>query len=145
MDTLEITLKNTKPFSINSYYIGRLRVRSPEARRWGSSIHSKLVDYKQDFEKFRSGFDAKHHALHCTLVFRMPNLYNAKGEISHQAMDLSNIEKTLIDIITGIKYLDRGLDTLGIDDKFIINLNSTKIHDKDFSIMIKFTKVSNGK
>lgn len=143
MDTLEITLKNTKSFSINNYYIGRLRVRSPEARKWGQEIHDKLVVYKQDFEKFRSGFDAKHHALHIEITRYLPNLYNESGTINHQSMDCSNTEKSLIDIVTGSKYFERGLCTLNIDDKFIVRMVSEKRYGPKNLIHIKFTKVAN--
>jgi hypothetical protein len=71
----------------------------------------------------------------------MPNLYNEKGEINHQSKDLSNIEKPIIDIVTGKKYFDRGETTLNIDDKFITHLDSWKKYDDNYSIHIIFTIV----
>lgn len=69
----------------------------------------------------------------------MPNLYNNKEEINHQSKDLSNVEKPLLDIVTGRKYFERGESTLNIDDKFLINLTSKKRYAESYSIDIVFT------
>lgn len=136
---LDIELHDTKAFSINNYYYGTRRIRTREARGWGERIHRQLAVYRYLMVDFFNEFDPNKHVLHCHIMFGMPNLFNKRGEVNHFAKDLSNIEKPLLDIVTGKKYFDRGEPTLNIDDKFITKLISEKVPSNSYNIKLSFT------
>lgn len=138
MTKINLILNNIKPFSINSYYYGTRRVRTREARLWGEDIHRQLQVYRYLMVDFQKQFNPTIHTLHCSLRFSIPNLFTKAGEINHQSKDLSNIEKPLLDIVTGRKYFDRGEPTLNIDDKYITRLLSEKVYGSSYTIEIEF-------
>ena len=91
-------------------------------------------------QAIKTEFQPTKHALKVSYDFFYPYklLYTKKGEISKRSFDLTNIEKLLQDNLFEHRYNGREIDGLiienfDIDDKFIIDLHSSKnVHDKDY-------------
>lgn len=118
---------NIHPFSINKAYYRRGN-RTKEYREWGEQIHLALDAYKDEIDSFRDKFDPLKHALEVEITHFIPSstLYTKAGKISRRSKDLSNVEKTLIDVLFEPKYFKRGFSTLNLDDTLIISLHSFK-------------------
>lgn len=134
---------NLPPFSINSYYY-RTRQRTKEARLWANDIFRTLANYKEDILEFRSNFDVTQHSLGLELVFTYPQniFYTKQNTISSKTMDITNVEKPILDLLTHPRYNERPLPegclNLNIDDKFITEMHSTKQAGKEYSIKAIF-------
>lgn len=124
------------PFSINSAYYKKSKVRTQKCRAWGDAIHAQisLPDVARQIVDFRTKIHEKSF-IHAELRFYYPSskLYTQRGGISRLSMDLSNIEKMLIDLIFDKKYTGRisdanlPIETLCADDKLLTRLVSEKI------------------
>lgn len=136
---------NSPPFSINSAYY-RNRQRTKECRAWGNQIHSQMSQpsVAAAIKLFKQSLDS-HTKLSVELNFKYPEkkLYTIKGEVSRRSMDLSNIEKLLIDLIFDKRFQDRITDcgniveSLEEDDKKIMKLISTKSLSDDDTYQIE--------
>lgn len=129
---MELKLKFiAPPFSINAYYY-KTRQRTRGARLWANDIFRQMDMFYDDIVEFRDQFDVGIHGLEIDLKFYYPEelFFNKAGTISAKTMDLSNVEKPLIDLLTQSKYADRaipeGAENLRIDDRYIIALRSSK-------------------
>lgn len=134
------------PFSINKYYYyGKPKVvRTQAARKWGENIHKQLLDLglNDQFEKARKLYNPKTMGIAVKLVFgiKRERFFTKRGTINRRAMDLSNIEKPLIDLIFAEKYLKRdGICNLGIDDQYICKLESEKAPADIDTIAVEIT------
>lgn len=82
-----------------------------------------------------AGIGARHVQVNGTfavlLEFVYPKavFYNKQGTISSKSHDLSNVEKGLIDLIFGA--------TMGVNDKYITKLVSTKRSGAEYSINVQ--------
>jgi len=123
---LNLTL-NAPPFSINKAYYRRGN-RTTEYREWTQNIHDQLDSFSDEITAFREAFAPTKHALSVRIIHFLPSskLYTKSGKISRRSKDLSNVEKTLIDVLFDPRYFKRGFSTLNLDDTFIVNLNSFK-------------------
>ena len=132
MDLL-LNLKS-RPFSCNkSHY--RNGMRTKENRRWADSIQEQLAEpeNKEKILKFKNNL-SKYPLFHVSLFFLHPaaKFYTQSNDVHIKTMDLSNIEKGLIDLLFDARYNDRNTDSgaliLNIDnnDKRSICLESYK-------------------
>ena len=135
MEEIRFRLK-AAPFSINkAYYKNRKRTR--ECREWGDDILLQLQSSKI-LSKLRKVKQWKAIELHLLYHYPKEKLYTKKGEISRRSMDLSNIEKLLIDLICDSRYngrvlKDTVLENANVDDKLIVKLVSEKRLSEDNS------------
>jgi len=129
---IEIKL-NARGFSINDAYYRRGN-RTVNYRKWTDDIHRQISSLGC-IERFKKVFDKKEHFLTVDIVRYIPEslFYNKDGSIKINTLDLSNTEKTIIDVIFDKKYQDRQLKTGGTiktlecDDKAICKLTSVKL------------------
>jgi Holliday junction resolvase RusA-like endonuclease len=128
---MEINIKlNSPPFSINkSHY--RNGNRTVENRAWGEKILEQLYKHKNEFEEFNKYVNKfiNDIELQVSLIYYMPRekLYTKKGKVNGNSMDLSNIEKGLLDLIFDKRFNKRGWVNLNLDDALITRLVSEKI------------------
>lgn len=149
----EFRLKS-KPYSINSFYYRDGRIIKQEAKEWMAQIFHLLSssENQEKLEQIRKSFDKNLHYFKVKLEFYFPKntLFNKKGLLSSRAFDLSNIEKTLIDLIFLPKYHKQqfpyGCPNINIDDKYICELESIKGLSSDYNyetrIIIKILPLS---
>lgn len=135
---------NSPPFSVNSAYY-RNRKRTLKCRKWGDTILRQLQEssIKKSLKELH---DVNPSSLTVCLEFSYPRskLYTKQSkytEISRLSMDLSNIEKLLIDLIFDARYNERELDgkllsNLNLDDKIITKLISSKVLNPDDKMQI---------
>lgn len=141
------------PFSINKAYYKRSKTRTAECREWGDNILIQLQNpaIQAMFELVREVLP-EHPLLGIMIEFQSPVdvLYTKSGDISRRSMDLSNIEKLLIDLIFDPRFdgriiKDQKVRNLAIDDKFIVDMHSSKREspDEDFHILVDIYIVEN--
>lgn len=108
-----------KAFSINAAYYKNRFIKTMEFRDWQTLVLEHLNDIKLlddlrlEYERVGGVF-----AVELTFVYPYPIYYNKQKTISSKTFDLSNVEKPLLDVIFG--------DRLGINDKYVVELNSAK-------------------
>lgn len=137
MKTYKLHLPNCRGFSINKAYYKSTFTRTQECREWARGIAAALQS-PQNMSKiaeFLTKYSQKVHGIGVFLRFGVPRgmFYTQKGEISRFSMDLSNVEKLLIDILFDKKHGPHALD---LDDKTIVQLVSEKVPDDTFNITI---------
>jgi len=133
------------PFSINTYYY-KNRQRTRLARLWGQEVHKQLMDLdlKDEFAEFRSKFNLKKDALSITIVYfrKSKSFFNANKQISIRSMDLTNIEKPLVDLIFDKRHKEKyDIDTLQMNDTVVCELHSYKRPSDIDLIRIKIEKI----
>ena len=146
MKSYKLVLDGCRPFSTNSaYYKNRQLTR--ECRRWRQTIIEALstTENLAAMRDFRESFDPSTQGISIALSFGMPEnkLYKINKEISRLSMDLTNIEKLLVDVIFDPKFAERGeVDNLSLDDKYVIRLYSEKIARHNYKIVVELKAVS---
>ena len=129
----------TAPLSINRWKARDARYLTPAAKDFIRTV-LYLIDFKDSkkaLKDLRESFNPKEHVYKLDIVFSYPEsiFYTAKGNISSRAHDLSNIEKTLIDVIFTPKFYGDNVPNqahnLNIDDKYITELRSCKVAKGD--------------
>lgn len=136
----------TAPLSINKYKCRDQRYLTSAAHTYiGTVLH--LISEEKNVKKLkelRDYFDPDKHAYKLNLTFYYPRdiFYTQKGLISAKSHDLSNIEKVLIDILFLPKHFGSNpphkAQNLNIDDKYIVDLNSSKRASEDHLIEVEF-------
>jgi len=130
---LNFTLQSP-PFSINKAHYKRSFTRTVECREWGDNILAQLQnpDLQLEFQEFRKSLN-KREGIIISITYNIADniFYTKKGEISRRSMDLSNIEKLLIDLIFDTRFCGREINgkvihNLAIDDKLIVDMHSKK-------------------
>lgn len=111
-----------------------MRFKSAAYKAWAEEIQYYLNDIK-GLHEMASDFADRGGAFLVKLTFSFPKhiFYNKAGAISSKSMDLSNVEKPLLDLIFG--------DTMGINDKNVIKLISEKQSDAFYCIKIRIEHV----
>ncbi len=142
----EITISFTlpfPPFSINNYYY-RNRQRTREARAWGDQILEFIQssELQTAFSAFRDSFDTQTMGIRLELKYGLPRALKKDGSIHLRGSDLSNLEKTLIDLIFDKRYNDRGTPNLNLDDALILELHSYKYQSKEHEIHVRLEAIS---
>lgn len=120
-----------KPFSVNAYRYRDQRFKTKEARDWEVEVKVLLEEFEKDFSELKEDFDNANGELHVSLcaVYPPHTFYNKSGGISAKTIDITNFEKPLIDLIFK--------ETIGIDDRFITHLISTKQPGASLGILVK--------
>jgi hypothetical protein len=133
------------PFSVNKAYY-RNRQRTEECRRWGNNILTQLQDprLRADLISLRDSYDALRHSFFIEITHFTPKLYTKAGTINKRSMDLSNIEKLLIDLIFDTRFQgriinDMEINNLGIDDATILDMVSRKRYGPDYKILVRIS------
>lgn len=138
---------NSPPFSINSAHY-RNGNRTQKCRKWADKIFYQLLDpqVQAQLEAMRKTFDQTAHQFSVDLTFYIPSskYFTKSGKISCNSMDLSNIEKLLIDLIFDKRFHGRKLgkeviSNLAIDDAYITELRSRKLPSSSYSIRVQIT------
>lgn len=109
-----------KPFSVNAMTYRDTRFKTAEFKSWANEVrnlleeHKPLLDMAMDFkDASQADFEVQ-----ITVLYPQHIFFNKLGQISAKTMDVSNIEKPLIDIIFK--------DFMDVDDRHIWKLISTK-------------------
>jgi hypothetical protein len=131
---------NVKALSINSmYYNNRNHGKTADAKAWTAQVCAELNRFSELLAKFRETFDSSKHAYVVHLEYETPKMFNAKGVISAQSLDISNWEKPLIDLIfIESNYGDGIYQSLNLntDDRFITTLVSRKKYGLAYKINV---------
>ena len=119
-----------KPFSVNAYFYASRKVKTQAARAWEEEMKFLLEEHKQLAEftpaHIKNGGD---FTVYMTFIYPRNMFRNKVGDISSKTMDLSNVEKPVLDMLFR--------ETMGIDDKHVTQLVSRKVAGDDFAIVIR--------
>ena len=115
--------------SINSFYTGNRQFKSAAARQWTMEAFHQLNQphILEKLKLLREEFDVSKHTyeIHIKVAYPVEKFYNKKGEISAKTIDVTNFEKSLVDLIFLPKFFDE-LQNLNADDRFLTKMYSEK-------------------
>jgi Holliday junction resolvase RusA-like endonuclease len=119
-----------KAFSVNAYYYAIRKVKTSEARAWEELVAQELEELKE-LTDMAMDFNEKGGTLAIWIDVQYPHhvYYNNLGLVSSKTFDCSNVEKPLLDLIVGRR--------MGINDKFVTELHSTKSVGSTYQIVVK--------
>ena len=127
----------SKPVSINNFYYANKRhgIRA-EAKEWQSDLFVALASStnKAIIQNLKSHFDERVHGYKFSITYEAPasTFYTKRSTLSSRQIDLSNCEKSLIDVFFLPKYNGTyGCENLNIDDKWLLELSSRKTLSPD--------------
>ncbi len=131
----EFWLPAIEPLSINSTYIRGHNgvVKSTAARNWTQTLCHTLTAHTEKFKQLRESINLKEQGYRFTIttVYSKDTFFTKKGEMSSRTQDLSNTEKSLIDVFCLQKFAVEappyGVLNLMCDDKHVIELVSRKM------------------
>lgn len=137
-----LVLYNCRPFSINNAFYKRTFNMTAICRKWRKTIIEALKKpaNQEQLDYFRKNFNPARHGISIAISHTIPksNFFTTKGEVSRRSMDLTNIEKLLVDIIFDSRFSERNeINNLAIDDKFIVKLYSEKIVGKMWKVVVE--------
>lgn len=126
-----LILSGVKPYSINNAYYKKTFTMTAECRVWRKTVIKALKskENQQVMDEIRETFFSAIHGLVVKIRFGIPysTYWTQKGDINSKSMDLSNVEKLLIDIICDERFYERGeIRNCNVNDKYILNLISEK-------------------
>lgn len=132
---MEINLRiHVKPMSVNSMYYGdKKHGKRPEAISWSEEVLYSLRKYEKEIENLSSLFDKKKHSYIVSFVFNIPvdYFYTKSGEMSSRVMDITNVEKPLLDLLFLPKFYGtdypKKAKNINIDDRYVRKVTSEKI------------------
>lgn len=135
-----------KGLSINSTYFGdKRRGMTADARDWfRTALHvlGKPIN-AQGLEELRNSFRPKQDAYAFQIKAYIPSeiYYTKDGKLSRRAFDVSNFEKSLLDVFC----LDKYPGNLQIDDSVVRSCHSIKLpsYDDSWRIEVSIRIVSN--
>jgi len=131
---------HNKAFSVNKTHYKNKRIKTTAFREWTYNIFYELYHCKENqaaLKDLRENFDPATQAFTTHIKYIMPEeiAVTKAGYLSSKAMDLTNIEKPLIDIIflpVHNSYTPpQGCPNINQDDKFIIRQSSEKAISSD--------------
>lgn len=125
--TIEIKLP-LEAFSINRKSSRDMRFTTSAYKDWATRVVYFLensIELKQLGVRWLNDGGQFHVEYH--FIYPGNKYYNAKGDISSKVYDLTNVEKPLQDLI---------FDTMGVNDKYVTKLISTKEPGADYQIKI---------
>ncbi len=118
------------PISINSFYTGNRQFKSTAAKQWTiEALHQLNQEHILSKLKYlREHFDSSKHTYGIELKFAYPRtkFLNKKGEISAKTIDITNGEKSIVDVLFLGKFFDE-FENLNCDDRFLTKMVSEKI------------------
>lgn len=127
----------SKPVSINNFYYANKRhgIRA-EAKEWQCDLFVELAraTNKEIIKSLKDKFDPSIHGYKFKITYQAPagTFYTKSGGLSSRQIDLSNCEKSLIDVFFLPKYNGAyGCENLNIDDKWLVELGSRKTVSPD--------------
>jgi len=121
---------DAEPQSVNSWTGANKRFISAKAKEWIQTItwqcSGPLV--QQQLAQIRENFNPKKHSLGISLNFIIPHgkFYNKQGLFSSRTCDVTNVEKSIVDVLFLAKYSGINYKAIGVDDKYISELHSRK-------------------
>lgn len=130
----------SKTASVNSFYYNDKRMgKTMAAREWSANMLHTIGRYAAEFGALRAYFDPKKHCYSVKIKMLVPRstLYTRSGELTTKVHDLSNIEKSIVDVIFLPEYFSENslFDTKGpnlnIDDRYLAHLSSSKVPTED--------------
>ena len=129
-----------KCLSINSTYYGnKLHGMTAEAKDWFSTVLHVLskAENKKALSELREAFKPLKNAYAFQIkVFTPENLYYTKdGKLSRRSVDVSNFEKSILDVFCLEKYPNN----LQTDDCVVKSCHSTKLPSPDGQWRIDIT------
>lgn len=132
-------------FSLNSVYCKNRSFKTRDYRDWERAVLYALVEPgpKAELAKLRESFDPKTSALSLQLISYIPqdSLFNKQGSLSSRSLDLTNVEKPIVDILMLPRYHQvlqgMGGGNVNIDDKHIVSLKSCKRLSRDTKHWLK--------
>jgi hypothetical protein len=136
--------------SINNFYYANKRhgIRT-EARDWQHKFFHELSSKENalKLERLRTAFNPKLNGYVVELEIGAPkaDFVTKAGGLSSRAVDLTNCEKSIIDVLFLPKHFDveapYGCKNLKTDDKWLVGMSSRKLISADYSIKITITIV----
>ena len=143
---------NLRAFSSNSaHYLNKQLTNEAREYREQFLIQLNKDKNRKAVESVQARFNPKKHSFKIEYLFLIQEEYfytKKKGDISNRSMDLDNCIKLPQDFIFNKKYIDRVMEgtkliNLGLDDKFVTDLNIKKRPGTQFSILIKISILNN--
>lgn len=137
-----------KTISINNTYYGDKRHgMTADARDWQCKMFHYLSskEYQQYFAELRENFRESEHGLKIgiTLIAPHSELYTKEGKLSSRVHDVTNYEKSIIDVFCLKKYGDKpspyGVQNLLTDDRYVKQVISRKIAGDSWGIRVSVT------
>lgn len=127
----KLTLPGVKPYSLNSAYYKKTFNMTKECRDWRKTVIRalKAPENQSVMDSIRDIFVPDIHGVVAKINYGIvyTSYFTVKGDVSAKSMDLSNVEKLLIDIIFDERFFTRGeIRNCNINDKYILRLNSEK-------------------
>ena len=125
-----------KAFSVNAYHYRDKRHKTAEARAWEEEVkflleeHKPLLDLAAEHIKLGGEF-----TVYLNFVYPKHVFYNKIGQVSAKTFDLSNVEKPILDLLFK--------ETMGVDDRFVTQIVSSKRAGASFAIDIKLKLYTN--
>ncbi len=112
-------------FSVNASYTRDARFKTSAFKKWELDVHRLLnkVDFS-DLDKRAPSYE-----VHLNFVYPKDVFFNSSGKISARTKDISNTEKSCLDMIF-VKWL-------GIDDRFVTKMISKKTPGEAHSIEVE--------
>lgn len=131
MSNYQLVLNGVVPFSTNSAYVRKTFNLNGECRLWRKTVIKalKMPQNQAVMDQVRDTFFSPVHGIVAHITFNLSYMtyFTLKGDVSAKSMDLSNIEKLLIDIIFDERFFERGeIRNCNINDKYILKLHSEK-------------------
>lgn len=131
----------SKTLSINSTYYGnRQHGKTPEAKQWTTHMLMTISRYNEEFMALRKYFNPKKHVYSMKIKVFIPEstMYTKDGKMTTLVHDLSNIEKSIVDVIFLPKFFSEQAlfaekaPNLNIDDRYLQYLSSEKVPTEDY-------------
>lgn len=132
----KFVLKGLKSLSVNSTYIRTFNGvrKSADATDWFRTLCFELSrpEHQSKLQALREAFKPESHVfkVYLTTVYPQAEFTTKKGTLSAKTLDLSNTEKSLIDVFFLPKFnvqpVPEGVPNLNADDKHIVYLQSEK-------------------
>lgn len=133
VDYIRFNFRHIKPITVNhAYYLrGNKKILNATARKYREQLWLQMEGQRKEILNFTSKFDKSKHCLNASIEVLVPEkfFFTKEGHISARSIDIDNIQKLLIDFTTNKKFQNSKFNapTLGIDDKFITYLETTKV------------------
>lgn len=132
----KLVLNGVKPISINSTYFstGSGFIKTTAARDWTYEVcyHLASPENEQQLDNIRATFDPKKHTFKISVEAKYPKkiFITRQGSVSAKTIDVTNWEKSLIDVIFLSKNYSEnppyGCKNLNTDDRYITEMHSKK-------------------
>lgn len=105
-------------FSVNATYYASRKIKTKEFREWEAQV-SLLLQGNKDLRALGLLFNSLGGCFSVTYLFYYPEeiYWNSFGQISAKTFDLTNVEKTLQDLL---------FKEMGVDDRYIDTMRSYK-------------------